>query len=119
VENIAPKINELLEENDLVNVEKDNPPVWRNAFVLAYKDKLFWLYKRGSVATVDHFIAIGSGEYPAYPTLAKLDREEVCEDEKVNEALIKALQVASTRKTAVSAPFFLINTETQEFTIVR
>ena len=116
---ILPKINECLEANNMIETEKSSPPRWKNAFIIAYKDKLFWLNGRGSVTVINHFVSIGAGESVVYPGLMKLDKTEVKSDDEINKAITEILRISADRKTSISAPFYLINTESKEFTLER
>ena len=117
--NIVPLIKNCLLENDLITFSKDNPPAWSNVFIVAHKDKLFWITKHGNVVTTNHYLGAGAGEDAAFPGLMKLDGEDVRGDSEVFHRLADILRVTATRRTGISAPFFLIDTETKEFQMVK
>ena len=118
VDSIIPKIHKLLDENDLITYSKDEPPSYDSLFFIAYRDRLFWIPKSATVVTINHYVSAGAGDDVAFPGLMKLDGEDVNDDE-VYERLAEILRVTAERRTSVSAPFFLIDTESKEFKIVK
>jgi ATP-dependent protease HslVU (ClpYQ) peptidase subunit len=115
---IVPKIEECLKENDMIEYSKDSFSEWVSTFLIAYKDKLFWISSAGNVTTVDHYVSLGSGERLIYPVLFFLDSTEAT-DEEVFDEITEGLRICATRNTGISAPFFLIDTESKEFKTVR
>lgn len=117
--NIVPLINQCLEENDLITSEKNEPPAWKNVFFIAHRDKLFWLTKSETVVTVNHYVSAGAGDDVAFPGLMKLDSEDVTDDGEIYERLVEILKVTEDRISSVSAPFFLIDTESKAFKMIK
>lgn len=115
---IVPKIDACLAERDLIDIRKNDSPAWTSKYIIAYKDKLFWLTGKGNVVTVNHFVSLGVGDDTVYPGLSKLDGMEKTDTDEINEKLTQCLRVSACRKTGISAPFYLIDTEHQQFKLV-
>jgi ATP-dependent protease HslVU (ClpYQ) peptidase subunit len=117
--NVVPLINKCLEENNMVTFEKGEPPAWENVFFIAHRDKLFWIPKSEIVVAVNHYVSAGAGDDVAFPGLMKLDSEDVTDDGEIYERLVEILKVTEDRISSVSGPFFLIDTESKEFKMIK
>ena len=116
---IVPRIDACLDDYDMIDAKKNKAPTWKNDFVIAHKDRLFWLCGKGAVVTIEHFVSIGSGSEVAYPELLRLDRADVHSDEEVLEGLTRGLRAAAERKTSVGAPFYLTDTKSKQFKLIQ
>lgn len=85
-----------------------------SSYLFAYKDKLFFINSDGSVIEIDDCIAIGSGSTEAIGSLLTTSVEE-----NPNERIIKAIKSSATHDIYVDYPIVLIDTETNEFSIIK
>lgn len=85
-----------------------------SSYLFAYKDKLFIINSDGSVIEIDDCIAIGSGSTEAIGSLLTTSVEE-----NPNERIIKAIKSSATHDIYVDYPIVLIDTETDEFSIIK
>ena len=118
-EHIVPRVHERLAENDLLDKSEDEPVRWMCSFVLAYKDKLFWIPDAGIVTRLEHFVAIGAGDDLAYAGLEALDREEITDESAIYDRLEACLRVSADYRCSVSAPFYLIDSVRKEYKLVK
>lgn len=119
VENIVPEIQKCFEENDLIKRHEDEPSQWACDLILAYKDQLFWIHDSGVVMKMEHFISIGAGEALVYAELERLDRREIVDESEIHERLVECLRVSAEYCCSVSAPFYLIDSESKQYTLVK
>lgn len=117
VYNILPKIFKCYHENDMLKIEKNKPAKMPDSYIIAYKDKMFLLNDVFDVTAIDHFVGIGSGSNFTTVGLSLLDEKEISDDREINEALTEILRISVSRCRSVGAPFYLIDTATQEFTL--
>ena len=117
VTKIVPEITKLFREADQMELKKERIPRWPCTFLLAHGDMLFELTRERAVITIHHFSSIGVGCSAVFPALMKMDGETLCDDDAVNEGLLKALRISTVYLQGIGAPYFLIDTERKEFRI--
>ena len=114
-QNIIPKIFECFRENDLFNSDgKEDPLTTGNRFLLAYRDTLFQIDGRLGVSRIEHYAAIGAGEYYVLYGLEHMDKTK-----PVRKQLKELLRVGSEFCPSVSGPFALVDTATNKIKIER
>ena len=119
VQNIIPKIFKCYRENDMCEKEKGEPDQLGEAYLLAYKDKLFQIDGAFNVAVLEHYADIGAGGDLTLAGLIELDAEEVCDSKTVEDRLVELLRISSHRIMSVSGPYYLIDTESQKIKMVQ
>ena len=118
VKNIIPKLQRLYKERDMLEKNEDEPSSLPNSLVIAYKDSLFAIGGVFTTTVIEHYLALGNGADVISAGLAKLDEETVNDEQVIRERLVDLLRISESRMRSVSAPFFLIDTERQEFELV-
>ena len=110
VKEIIPRLLAVLEEEDLLQLEKDEYPYMRAKILLAYKDVLYEICSTFTIIRYETYQALGrTAEYVA----ATLSNTKDTDD--VNERIVKALDVAAKNSYLVGAPYLLIDTKSQEY----
>lgn len=117
VTKIVPEITKLFREADQIERNKGRIPRWPCTFLLAHGDTLFEITRERAVISIHHFSSIGIGCLATFSALMKMDGETLCDDDAVNEGLLKALRISAVHLQGIGAPYFLIDTERKEFQI--
>lgn len=115
VQNIIPKICKCYRDNDMCEREEGEPAKLGESYLLAYKDKLFLIGGAFDVEILTHYAGIGSGRDLALAGLIELDAEDDCDGPMIEERIVELLRITSSRIMSVSGPYYLIDTEDQEF----
>ena len=115
VTNIAHKLFEYYDENDLLKTDDEDGTTYMDGrFLIAYKDKLFVISNRFGVIECKHFAAIGVGEPYAAPLLLNTD-----DDKPLIPQLLDTLRICAACDTTISAPYWTIDTANLKFTLHR
>ena len=110
VKEIIPRLLAVLEEEDLLQQEKDEYPYMRAKILLAYKDVLYEICSTFTIIRYETYQALGrTAEYVAATLANTKDTDDV------NERIVKALDVAAKNSYLVGAPYLLIDTKSQEY----
>ena len=115
VKNIIPKLQRLYKERNMLEKNEDEPNSLPNSLVIAYKDSLFAIGGVFTTTVIGHYLALGNGADVISAGLAKLDEETVNDEQVIRERLVDLLRISESRMRSVSAPFFFIDMERQEF----
>ena len=118
VQNIIPKLRKLYSDRGMLEENENEPDSLPNTFVLAYKDKLFFIANVFSVTVIEHYVAIGAGADVTLYGLSRLDGEE-CDEDALKEKLLELLILSASRVRSVGAPFYLIDTAHQSFELIK
>lgn len=113
VERITPRLAKELKDNDLLYKEGLPGIEMEASFLIAQKDKLFFIHQSFAVFEVPFFSAIGSGSFGAEATFND-ETDHRC----TREQILSALKNAAAFDTSVSAPFVLTDTEKLEYEFV-
>ena len=115
VTNIAHKLFEYYDENDLLKTDDEDGTTYMDGrFLIAYKDKLFVISNRFGVIECKHFAAIGVGEPYAAPLLLNTD-----DGKPLIPQLLNVLRICAACDTTISAPYWMIDTANLKFTLHR
>lgn len=110
VKSVMPKLIRELKNNNLLNKEELPAIEMEGSFLIAQRDKLFFIHQSFAVFEVPFFAAIGCGSFSA---------DAVFNDEKdcrcTRERILSALKNAAALDTGIGEPFVLIDTETLEY----
>ena len=112
-EEFAPKVFQLVRDENMVDEIKDGRPDIECSLALVYKDKCIILTSDLIIWEVNERFAIGSGKPVAYASLAMSDNQV-----SVKDKLVDAMRAASQSITSVSAPYILINSKDLEYEII-
>lgn len=119
VQNIIPKLFKFYKEQSMLEKNKDQPDTLPDSYLVAYQDKLFKISGAFDVVTIEHYAAIGSGGNVALAGLIKLDEERIDDDQTINDRLIDILRTSESRIRSVGAPFYLIDTSSKTFKLIK
>lgn len=111
VTRLVPRMIDELEENRILRKD-DGLPTFESSFLFAYKDKLFYITKNGTVFEIDDCCAIGSGECEALGSLLSTEGEP-CE-----ERIKKAIRASAANDIYVDYPIVITDTESGEFKVI-
>ena len=115
VTEIVPKIYECYRDGDLFEKDGTERPLSTgDAFLLGYRDKLFWINHRLGVVQVEHCVAIGAGSSFVQYGLSHMDMEK-----PVIKEMKRLLQVGAECAPSVSGPFAFTDTATCKIKIER
>lgn len=109
---VVPKLYELAVKNGLVDEEslKYGRSEMEGTFLIAEKDRLYYIDSDFSVTTVSQYAVIGNGAVKSLYYVQQLP------DEKDKKAMIlKAMRMSQRYSTTVSAPFFFTDTLSKGF----
>ena len=113
VTNIVPKIYACYCEGDLFEKDgKEHPLSTGDAFLIGYRDKLFWINDRLGVVQIEQYVAIGAGSRFVQYGLSHMDAEK-----PVTKEIKKLLQIGAMCCPSVSAPFAFTDTATRKIKI--
>lgn len=111
VKNIIPELSVLMKD---INDDKEARSSSMSVLILiAHYDKIFVITKYFEVFECDSYAAIGAGD-----DFAKYTLSQISATSDVNEGLLEALRAGAHFESTVSAPYVLINTKDQQYTIV-
>ena len=117
VQNMIPKLFKLYRDNDMCLKEEGEPAKLGDAYILAYKDKLFRIYDAFEAEVLGHFAEIGSGGDLTHAGLCELDTADIQDERMIEERLTELLRIAASRTMSVSGPYYLINSVDRKFKI--
>lgn len=117
VQNIMPRIHKCYRDYEMIVKEEDEPAKMEESYILAFKDKMFVIDGVFCVEALDHFAEIGSGGDVTLAGLRWLDVQESMDGEQINKSLVDILRISDSRTRSVAAPFYLIDTVEQKFTL--
>lgn len=113
IKEIIPAVLSVLGDNDLLSAEEGDTPYMNAIIVLAYKDVLYEICANLSVIRYEDGQALGKNAYYAVATVLDAD-----DNEPVNDNIIRALKIADKNSVAVGAPYLLIDTKTNAYTLI-
>lgn len=115
---IVPKLVKCYKDNKLLEKSENNSTTAPNHYILVYKDKMFTINARFRVEKIEHYTCIGSGTAEAIAGLIALDEDNIFDRDEVNKHLIDIVRISASHKKSVGAPFYLIDSQRQEFKLV-
>lgn len=113
VEEFAPKVLEIVKDENLVEQMKEGKPYIDCSFALVHKGKCILLKSDLSVWEVADTFSLGSGKAMAFPTLELSDKKQ-----DVKEILFSAMKNVATFINSVSAPYIFIDSKNLEYEII-
>ncbi len=113
VTHILPKIYKGLDEIGQLEEDKYGIKNMKGAFILAHKDKLFFVSEEFFVITIAKFFQTG-----AVMGLPAQFLNRINEDEDINEQLLVAMRTCSKFNSSISGPYVLINTKDSTYQYV-
>lgn len=119
VQNVIPKIFKCYRDNDMCEKEEGEPAKLGDAYLLAYKDKLFQIDGVFDVEVLNHYAEIGSGGDLTLAGLIELDAGNEHDGQIIEDRLVELLRIAASRIMSVSGPYYMIDTEDQKFKMVQ
>lgn len=96
------------------NEKEERLPYMQGDILLAYKDKLYEICTNFMVLRYETYQALGKGADFAQYAMTNFD-----ENRGVNEQLVEALKLTAKYTHLVGAPYLLIDTKSQEYTLLR
>ena len=118
VTTIIPKLIKCYKDNNLLEKSENNSTVAPNHYILVYKDKMFTINARFRVEKNEHYTCIGSGTGEALAGLIALDAEDITDRDEINKRLIRIVKISASHKKSVGGPFYLFDSQKQEFELV-
>lgn len=113
VTQIIPKIYEAFSDEELFDKGDDDvPPLIGGTLIIAYKDKLYEIYRDLQVICYEDYTTSGSGSNAIVYGLSKMDKTK-----DINEQLLRLLKLSAMQDANVSAPFRFIDTKDLKYTI--
>ena len=112
VENIVPKLYSELEQYEFL--EERDGEMYNNAFfLLAHKNKLFYLNNRFAVYEVDHGFAVGCTDNLVDPMIKNVEKG------KEVETMLAAARLSDELSSGIRPPYYYADTESKEYTFVK
>lgn len=113
IKEIIPKIISVLDENELIVKEDGDTAYMRAIIMLAYKGVLYEVNSNFLVIRYEDFQVVGKNAEYAIATIMDAD-----DSEPINDNIVRALKIAGKNSLAVGAPYLLIDTKFNAYTLV-
>lgn len=111
VNKIIPKLSELMKSiSDEAGASSSCMSV---RILIGWKDKIYYISRYFEVFECNSYVCIGSGS-----DYSKYHLSQIGPDDDINEGLLKALRAGATFESTVSAPYVLIDTKDNRYTVV-
>lgn len=109
---VIPKLILELKEKNLL--DKDSAPdvEMQGSYIVAQKDKLFYIHRTFAVSEAPNYVSIGCGSFAADAVFF-----DSTDKRSTKERILSALNSAAMFDTGVDRPFVLIDTDTFEYEI--
>ncbi|MBQ4269842.1 MAG: hypothetical protein IJB97_09380 [Clostridia bacterium] len=115
VKEIIPNLYGLLYTEKLMVEKDDELPYMKADILLAYKDTFYQICTCFMVIKYEDFQALG----PGVAACAQATLLNTKETDDINARIVKALKIAAKHSQKVGAPYLLIDTKDQKYTLVK
>lgn len=112
VKTFVPNLFDIFINNRRLIKDNNKPYQLDDAFILAYKDKVFSIGGDGSVIEVDDYCAVGSGQFFSQGALNLYQNDR-------KQLAIDAVKSACQSDIFVNYPIILMNTRTNDVEIIK
>lgn len=111
VDRIVPRMKRELEEYGYLS-KNEKFDGFDSSFLIAHKDKLYYIGSDAAVIEIDDCIAIGTGSNESLGSLLSTNNEDPL------KRIIKAVKSSATHDIYVDYPIIITDTESTEFSII-